>query len=82
MVAPIAGIQVIMLAAWCTRLFFLFRKLGPSIMSSNLNNHRLLPLPDELISYILEHTDYKAVIACRRVGPPRLLPLQSTLSDR
>ena len=50
-------------------------------MSSNLNNHRLLPLPDELISYILEHTDYKAVIACRRVGP-RLLPLQYTLSDR
>ncbi|KAH9009330.1 hypothetical protein EDB85DRAFT_2293530 [Lactarius pseudohatsudake] len=30
-------------------------------MSLNLN--RILPLPDELISYILEHTDYKA---CRR----------------
>jgi hypothetical protein len=51
-------------------------------MSSNLDNHPILPLPDELISYILEQTDYKAVIACRRVGPPRLLPLQSTLSDR
>jgi hypothetical protein len=25
-----------------------------------------LPLPDELISYILEHTDYKTVAACRR----------------
>ncbi|KAH9059513.1 hypothetical protein EDB87DRAFT_1621325 [Lactarius vividus] len=35
-------------------------------MSLNLNNHHILPLPDELISYILEHTDFKAVIACRR----------------
>ncbi|KAI9444091.1 hypothetical protein H4582DRAFT_2071684 [Lactarius indigo] len=33
-------------------------------MSLNLN--RILPLPDELISYILEQTDSKAVIACRR----------------
>lgn len=35
-------------------------------MSLNQTDHHILLLPDELISYILEHTDCKAVIACRR----------------
>lgn len=43
-------------------------ELEPSVMSLGLNNHHILLLPDELIAYILEHTDFKAVVACRRVG--------------
>jgi len=45
----------------------LFDSFSETMHLIHLNG--ILVLPDELIANTLKYTDYKTVVACRRVGP-------------